>query len=125
MLVKISNCGETTLLSIPENVCWRIDVNSVAPNGSAFISLDIVVDQKSYCVDTEDSYCFGRENFPDYAVEELYNDIIDKIFDYLKKSDIENVCLDMDDFINLAVSEHQKEWEEKGYITVDEKTGNW
>ena len=123
MLVKFENCGISNLVYIPENIVWQLEVNTVSPNGCSFVSLNLTVGDKKYCIDDEDSYCMGRPALPESEIEDLFNDIVDRVY-FLISADNSNNKLDFDKIILELVEQRKQQWVEKEYIIIDEN-GNW
>ena len=124
MFIK-SNCALLpSLIHIPDNCVWRIEVEKESENGYDECSLCLYVDTKRFYLADAEDLCSGRPSLPEWAVCDLHEEIVDSIAEQLNKDPSLNF-IDVSQLeAELIESKYLKDWSERGYIEIDEN-GHW
>ena len=124
MFIK-SNCiFLPSIIHIPESCVWRIELEKESENGYDYCTLYLYVENKRFCLADAEDLCSGRSCLPEWAVSDLYEDIIDTVAEKLENNSnlqfIDIGALESE----LIGTKYQEHWAKKGYITIDEN-GHW
>lgn len=124
MYIKYDNCGDNSIVYVPDTAVWKICFMLFGNDGNEVSSLYLIVGNDTILLRDTDYWLEGRPNLRRYSVEALFAEIIDVISAKIE-NDPNLKVIDIPSIESKLIKEkYEKEWNEKGWITVA-ADGSW
>ena len=118
MFVKYDNCGDNTIVNVPDSVTWKICYKLFDEDGNDDYNLYLIVGDETVLLRDTDYWCQGRPNLPHFTVGNLYEEIVDAIVAKIE-NDPNLRVIDISSIESKLLEEkYEKLWIEKGYVEV-------
>lgn len=125
MLIKYDDCGDNTIINIPDSLIWRICFIQYDENGDYKGELCLIIGDETIVIRDLEYFCGGRPNLPVHAVCNLYEDIMNVISAKIE-SEPDLRMIDITSIESKLLKEkYEKKWIKEGYIVVNPVHGLW
>ena len=120
MFIKCNMCDGADSLLIHLTTNDRYEIRYRYEEGLYLILTDKEIELREV-----DLYCQGRPGLPEYAVGDMYCELLEQIIKQIADVSEAETVIDIDEIeCKLLTEKYEKEWQKNGYIDID-ATGSW